>query len=52
MDAILLPYARSQTYALDYLNCKRMAAFLVLRGKEIPLSPDCLQVWVYVIKGS
>lgn len=30
----------------------RLAAFLVLRRKEIPLSPDCLPVWVYVSKSS
>ena len=51
MDVILLPYASSQTYAHDYFNCKRMAVSLVLGRKEIPFSPDCLQVWVHVNKG-
>lgn len=40
----------TQTYAHDYFNCKRMAASLVLRRKEIPFSPDCLQAWVHVSK--
>lgn len=51
VDVILLPYASSQTYAHDYFNCKRMTASLVLSRKEIPFSPDCLRVWIHVIKG-